>query len=193
MLRGLSRNGHTTIDLEGIANHKGSAFGGIGMPQQPKQEMFENILALELMKKANAPIWVEDESQRIGNLNIPNNLWCQLRSAPLFFLNIPFEERLKIIVDDYGALPQEDLVNSVLRIQKKLGPNESKITINFLLENNITEAFRILLLYYDKLYKKGLYNRTDIQSLLTEIVSETAEPDTLIHSIQSLLSDGTQH
>ncbi len=156
------------IDLEGIANHKGSAFGGINQPQQPTQEMFENILAQELSRQKEA-FWVEDESQRIGRLNIPNGFWETMRSAPVYFIDVPFEERLEHIMFGYGSLGVEQMIEAVLRIQKRFGPLETKTTIAFLQEGNIREAFAVLLKYYDKQYSKSLQNRTNLEALLQKI------------------------
>ena len=103
-LKTLQQKGEAVIDLEDIANHKGSAFGNIGLPKQPTQEMFENLLALELRKKLTVnslnPIWLEDESQRIGLVNIPNDIWKKMRHSPVCFLDIPFEERLQYLVQE---------------------------------------------------------------------------------------------
>ncbi|MEO5783060.1 MAG: tRNA 2-selenouridine(34) synthase MnmH, partial [Ginsengibacter sp.] len=98
MLHELQNKGNNVIDLEGLANHKGSAFGGIGEKDQPSQEMFENVLALQLHAntipdKNFRPIWLEDESQRIGKLIIPNAFWEMMRESPVYFLDIPFKER----------------------------------------------------------------------------------------------------
>ncbi len=163
-LQNLFQKGHLVIDLESIASHKGSAFGGLGLPQQPRQEMFENILALRLSAAKDAQIiWLEDESQRIGNLNIPNPIWEQMRQSPVTFINIDFEERLNFITADYGKFEKEQLVNAIIRIQKRLGGLETKMAINFLLENNHKECFRILLNYYDKQYDKSLQNRPQLK------------------------------
>jgi tRNA 2-selenouridine synthase len=81
----LKESGQSVIDLEGLANHKGSAFGGIGQPLQPRQEMFENMLASDLAAKYSDIIWLEDESQRIGSLTIPPALWKTMRSQPVYF------------------------------------------------------------------------------------------------------------
>jgi tRNA 2-selenouridine synthase len=101
LLQELKTNNQNIIDLEALACHKGSAFGGIGMPEQPTQEMFENMLALQLSKKKvdDKPIsfWLEDESQRIGRLNIPHSLWKTIRKSPLYFIEIDFESRLEFI------------------------------------------------------------------------------------------------
>src|SRR5258708_26755373 len=103
MLKALEKQGERIVDLEEIAEHKGSAFGNIGLLKQPGQEMFENILALDLRRSIGnselssrdaSPIWLEDESQRIGDVNIPHELWNTMRRSPVYFLDIPFNERL---------------------------------------------------------------------------------------------------
>ncbi len=114
-------------------------------------------------------IWLEDESQRIGLVNIPNALWKTMRRQPVYFLDIEFEERLQHIVTEYGRADREKLVNAILRIQKRLGGLETKTAINFLVENDITNCFRILLSYYDKQYLKALNNRETDAPLITKI------------------------
>ncbi len=175
---------YATIDLEALAHHKGSAFGALGELPQPKQEMFENLLAEALFvsrcsltdkpastneKRETRNIYIEDESQRIGNLQIPMPLWYTIRKCPVYFLDIPFEERLDYLTEEYGKFEKEKLVNAIIRIQKRLGGLETKNAINHLLENNHKECFRILLTYYDKWYEKGLYNRENLTALLNKI------------------------
>jgi tRNA 2-selenouridine synthase len=190
VLNELGENGETIIDLEKIASHKGSAFGSFKMLPQPKQEMFENLLAVELNAKSqkesfsnlSSPfrgtggIWLEDEAQRIGDLNLPNALWDIMRESPVIFLEIPFEERLNHIVEEYGGCEKEKLIDSTKRISQRLGGLDTKNTIEFLGKGDIKEAFRILLKYYDKRYSKGLHNRENISSLLTKIQCDTVTP-----------------
>ena len=194
LLHALEKEGNDIIDLEDLSNHKGSALGGIGQEAQPRQEMFENLLATKLAYcqqqtpineqrttnneqslSANCQppsanfIYLEDESQRIGNLQIPMPLWNTMRKSTVLFMDIPFEERLDYLTKEYSIHPKEKLVNAVIRIQKRLGGLETKNAINFLLENDHKEAFRILLKYYDKWYAKGLYNREDADELIQKI------------------------
>ncbi len=169
LLNALTNHNHVVIDLEGLANHKGSAFGALGQPAQPKQEMFENLLATALFKNAKNSFWLEDESQRIGALNIPNSFWNNMRSKPVYFMDIPFEQRLDHITAGYGKIEKELLVNAIIRIQKRLGPLETKTAIGFLLEDNVKECFSILLSYYDKTYLKALHNRQNLPALLNKI------------------------
>lgn len=177
LLENLQQQGETTINLEGLAHHKGSAFGNIGMPTQPSQEQFENKLALALSAASvsNKSIWLEDESQRIGDVNIPINIWKQMRQTEVYFVDIPFEERLKHIVLEYGKLEKERLVNAVIRIKKRLGGLETKEAVNALIEDRTEDCFRILLTYYDKWYSKGLHNRENLEALLYKIPCKTVD------------------
>ena len=181
LLKALKERGEKVIDLEGIANHKGSAFGNIGMPPQPGQEMFENLLSKELRKslvsQPESPVWLEDESQRIGLVNIPGELWKTMRQSPVYFLDIPFEERLKHIVQEYGQLAPEKLADAIGRISQKLGNLNAKTAILLLNEGKITESFDILLKYYDKHYFKSLHNREGINSLLQTVDCKSVTPE----------------
>ncbi|RYG45951.1 MAG: hypothetical protein EOO01_16945 [Chitinophagaceae bacterium] len=170
LLHELENQGQQVLDLEKTACHKGSAFGALGQPTQPTQEMFENGLALHLSAfRDDEPIWVEDESQRIGILTIPHPLWKTMREQPVCFIDIPFEKRLENIIQDYGRFESNKIIEAVLRIQKRLGPKETKDTIGHLLESNIAAAFTILLTYYDKLYNKALVNRNNAEEKINKI------------------------
>ena len=172
LLHKLKEKGSAIIDLEALAKHKGSALGGIGQEVQPKQEMFENLLAEALSFAGEATaVYLEDESQRIGNMQIPMALWNAMRNSPVYFFDIPFEERLNYLTEEYSVHPKEQLVNAVTRIQKRLGGLETKNAISFLLEDDHKESFRILLKYYDKYYLKGLYNRENADGLIRKIAA----------------------
>ncbi len=175
VLKVMAQQSASVIDLEGLAGHKGSAFGNMGLPPQPSQEHFENKLANALFFAAQEtnspqPIWMEDESQRIGTVNIPTVLYQQMRKKPVYFLEIPFDARLDYICLHYGKFPKEQLVNAVIRIKKRLGGLETKTAINALVEDDVRGSFSVLLQYYDKQYGKGLErNRENPSSLVTRI------------------------
>ena len=202
ILHELEKRGEEIIDLEKLASHKGSAFGNINMPVQPTQEMFENLLAQDLRLKSmrqrqsaicnlqsaikdsdllhsthHLPLWLEDESQRIGLINIPPAFWQQIRQAPVYFFDIPFEDRLKHIIEEYGDHNKKLLADSITRISKKLGGLETKNALNYLEEGNISACFSILLKYYDKHYLKGLHNRDNLSSLLQKLPGIAVNPN----------------
>jgi tRNA 2-selenouridine synthase len=186
ILHALGNKGEHIIDLEGLASHKGSAFGALGQNPQPTQEMFENMLALELMEVPESGTWMEDESQRIGRLNIPHALWSIMRNSPIYFVDIPQEQRLEYITDNYGQHNNADLIAATERIQKRLGGLETKNTIENLQRGNIKEAFRTLLGYYDKLYMKGLHNREGLESKLRRLESSEINISKIADSLISL-------
>ena len=184
VLNELEKQGEIIVDLESAANHKGSAFGSIGMPEQPSQEMFENLLAPKLReafdypdsyRDGNTTIWMEDESQRIGLVNIPQPLWDTMRSSPVYFLDIGFEARLDHLEKEYGSLDKQKMCEAVERIRKRLGGLEAKTAIQCLEENRIRESFEILLKYYDKWYSKGLHQRENLNKLLNKVFGERVD------------------
>jgi len=180
ILHTLQKAGRLVVDLEELAANRGSVFGHLGMPSPVTQEMFENRLALSLSAAAAAAdttpgsrIWLEDESQRIGPVNIPITLYRYIQTKPLFFINIPFERRLDNLVRDYGQLDKKELENGILRLRKRLGGLETKTALQCLEAGDIPGCFTQLLKYYDKYYRKGLESKKQSLSSFQEIPSDT--------------------
>jgi tRNA 2-selenouridine synthase len=190
ILHALQEKNYAVIDLEGLAHHKGSAYGAIGQLPQPSQEMFENIVAEKLLEvnKKQKSIWIEDESQRIGTVLIPTPLFHLMRNSTCYFMTIPFEQRLNFIVEGYGSFDQKSLIEATMRIQKRLGGLETKTAIDFITAGALKEAFSILLKYYDKWYEKNAKNEVLPTIELIPVLSEIVDP---VHNAQLLekLSD----
>jgi tRNA 2-selenouridine synthase len=178
ILHALQEKNYAVIDLEGLAHHKGSAYGAIGQLPQPSQEMFENIVAEKLLEvnKKQKSIWIEDESQRIGTVLIPTPLFHLMRNSTCYFMTIPFEQRLNFIVEGYGSFDQKSLIEATMRIQKRLGGLETKTAIDFITAGALKEAFSILLKYYDKWYEKNAKNEVLPTIELIPVSSETVDP-----------------
>ena len=178
ILHALQEKNYAVIDLEGLAHHKGSAYGAIGQLPQPSQEMFENIIAEKLLEvnKKQKSIWIEDESQRIGTVLIPTPLFHLMRNSTCYFMTIPFEQRLNFIVEGYGSFDQKSLIEATMRIQKRLGGLETKTAIDFITAGALKEAFSILLKYYDKWYEKNAKNEVLPTIELIPVLSEIVDP-----------------
>ncbi len=162
ILQALKKQGEQIICLETLANHKGSAFGGLGLGEQPTTEQFENNLYEEIVKlDLNRRIWIEDESIAIGKIFLPQPLWKKLRSSPLVKINVPVEVRVKRLVADYGDVSINDLLEATQRITNKLGGQHFKAAKESLLQNDLSTTASILLTYYDKAYDKAIMNRQD--------------------------------
>ena len=127
ILHQLKKAGEQVIDLEALANHKGSAFGALGQAAQPSTEHFENLLSVEMDGfNPNKLVWLEDESKTIGRVFLDLNFWNNMQAAPLFVIESPAEERVKKLVEEYGNFPVEALEQSFLNIQKRLGSEQCK-------------------------------------------------------------------
>ena len=188
ILHALQEKKYAVIDLEGIAHHKGSAFGAIGQLPQPSQEMFENILAKKLFEvnKNNKPIWIEDESQRIGTVLIPTPLFHLMRNSTCYFMKIPFEQRLLFILEAYGKFDAQSLIEATERIQKRLGGLETKNAVAHIMQGELKEAFSILLKYYDKWYEKNAQNQVLPKVALIPVLSEMVDPNHNAHLLEKL-------
>ena len=162
--------GQQIVDLEGLADHKGSSYGAIGEDPQPSNEHFENLLwsSLQLLDP-NKPFWVEDESHLIGRVKIPDPFFAQLRSAFCYFADMPREERAARLVEVYGKYPKNELTDATKRIQKKLGPQHCATALEALENGDLYRVAMIALTYYDKTYLHGLSRRD-----ASRIVRETA-------------------
>ena len=171
-----------SIDLEGLANHRGSTFGR-KITAQPTQINFENTLAYDLIQKLDkgfSHLIFEDEGKHVGSVYLPKNFASYLADAPLIVLETPFEERIEITFDEYILKAQESYQNmfednyfkmwcddievAMSRIQRRLGNLRYKIVsdlfqnaINIQINQGTFDSYKewisyLLSEYYDPMY-----------------------------------------
>ncbi len=166
------------VDLEGLANHRGSAFGSHFGVSQPQQATFENKLALSLYQVTDNYV-LEDESPNIGRCHLPDMFYARMVPAPMVMIETPVRIRALEIFKEYiqapfaGGMPLHELEHSfarnVERIRNKLGGLEcdnikAMLSQSFqfdALNEDFTGAYldwieRLLTHYYDKLYIHSL-------------------------------------
>ncbi len=183
VLHRLRAQGVAIIDLEGLANHRGSAFGKLG--DQPEQATFENRLAIELLKVQKAPfVVIESESRSIGRNWLPNTLLENMRSSAVVVLDCSFDRRVQTIIDDYviglentlknagvsdpQAELSKQLLTSIACLKKRLGGKRHK-EIEQQLSDALSKYCRgadssvhqqwvapLLSDYYDRFYERHL-------------------------------------
>ncbi len=157
ILRSLSRKGEQIIDLEGLANHKGSAFGGLMMPAQPTTEQFQNELFEEISKlDINKRIWIEDESIAIGKIFLPQKLWDTMRTSSVVEVKVDKPVRVQRLVKEYGKANKDEFLQAMINITNKLGGQHFNTAKEKLLADDMFATIDILLTYYDKAYLRGL-------------------------------------
>ncbi|MEA3419488.1 MAG: tRNA 2-selenouridine(34) synthase MnmH [Campylobacterota bacterium] len=179
------------IDLEALANHRGSSFGRQITPQ-PTQINFENALAYELIQKLEKGfenLVFEDEGRNVGKLYLPETFANYLADAPLVILETPMQERVEITFDEYVITAQEmyqkagyadaifewkrDIESAMRRIKKRLGGvRYQRVSDSF--ENAVNEQLRsgspdahkewveyLLREYYDPMYDYQIRKRSE--------------------------------
>lgn len=160
ILHALAASGQQVIDLEGLAQHKGSAFGNLTEARQPTTEHFQNLIWRELHSfDLNQVIWIEDESRTIGSVWIPEVLFRKLREAPVVVIEKTREERARYLSAGYGENPLEKLKDGFVRIADRLGGQHANAALEALERRDFAEAATLALHYYDKAYTHGLSKR----------------------------------
>ena len=169
ILKALGALGEQILDLEGMAHHRGSAFGQ-RPGEQPSTEAFENKVAHALNALNSEDfVWVEDESHHIGSCWIDDHFFDEMRRADLLVLERSLDERVEHLCQMYG---EEDLDygrDSFKRIEKRLGGQNVKVALEALDQGDMATAARIALYYYDKTYNYGIEKRKDIRKFSLNI------------------------
>jgi len=122
ILRALQAQGEQILDLEKLANHKGSAFGGLLMPAQPSTEQFQNELFEEILKLDRSKrIWVEDESIAIGKIFLPTDFWVTMGKGQIVKMDVSKETRVRRLVNEYGSADRDEFLQIMGKVVTKLG------------------------------------------------------------------------
>ena len=157
VLHALAARGAQVIDLEALACHKGSAFGDLGELPQPTQEQFENDLAAALLALDPArPVWLEDESQTVGKRVVPRALWDRKRDSRFAVIELPDNERIHRLGEDYAHFPPAELERRIEGIRRRLGGDRTNQALAALRAGDVANACRLLLTYYDRTYGDSL-------------------------------------
>tara|TARA_B100002051_G_scaffold263965_1_gene288218 strand:- start:3230 stop:4273 length:1044 start_codon:yes stop_codon:yes gene_type:complete len=176
LLLALQQCGVAVIDLEGLANHRGSSFGGLGMPAQPSTEHYENLLAeqLDRLRRSHPQqIWLEAESIQVGRCRIPISFFRQMKEAPVLDIQRTLKERVDQLVHVYGPLGEDELAAAIERISRRLGPQRTTEALKAISRQDWASACTATLDYYDRCYDKELDQCPDRTTI--DISGKTAE------------------
>jgi tRNA 2-selenouridine synthase len=187
VLQHLQAMGEQVLDLEKLANHKGSAFGSLGESPQPSCEHFENLLFTNCrLFDFSRRIFVENESKIIGTCLIPPYFYASMRNYFFIHYSIPIDLRVQRLVADYAVFSKEELKDRFAKIKNKLGGEQYKNSLQNLDENNFASAAEIALKFYDKTYLFGLENNTTPNKI--ELKFEHANMEIIAKEIQTICS-----
>ena len=108
LLHELRRQGEQVLELEELANHRGSLLGALPGQRQPTQKMFDSLL-LQAMRGLDPTrvVWLEAESKKIGNLQLPDRLFERMHASPVIHIEAPMAERVRLWREDYPHFAQD--------------------------------------------------------------------------------------
>ncbi|MCM2264293.1 MAG: tRNA 2-selenouridine(34) synthase MnmH [Desulfuromonadales bacterium] len=173
LLQRLAVAGHPVVDLEGLANHRGSAFGHLGLPPQPTQRMFEALLwdALRRIPPSGYAL-AEGESRHIGRLALPLRVYQGLQAEVSLWIEAPLEARVRNILADYPARDhlRDDFARPIQALKERLGRQVVEELAGLLQEGAWEELVRRLMVdYYDPLYRHTFPERRIDVSINDEV------------------------
>lgn len=156
-INGLDHTFWFAIDLEGLASHRGSAFGSLGLNRQPAQKRFDTMLWNALREApSDRPVVLEGESRRIGEITLPGRLYDVMAQSCKIWCSASLETRVTRVVAEYARPEYRDAMTAALeRIKKKLGGShysELKRMLDLWDMQGVTHG--LIEHYYDKLYYK---------------------------------------
>lgn len=166
VLQGLTGTGKTeiineirnSIDLEGMAGHRSSIFGGMGLKQNT-QKKFESLL-FDRIKSLEGEDFavIEGESRKIGNLHIPDGIFEQMRMSPQILVTADMDRRVDIILSDYTKkVYSENVPELVMGLRQKIGNALVETLVCHYKKGEIREFVALMLeKYYDPLYSYSM-------------------------------------
>ncbi|NGZ75182.1 tRNA 2-selenouridine(34) synthase MnmH [Saccharibacillus alkalitolerans] len=179
ILHRLREEGYPVIDLEGMAGHRGSVFGGIGVEAR-NQKTFDALLLERLMQIGDAPyILLEAESKRIGKVEVPAFLMKKKEQGVQLRVELPMEERIRHIIEDYRPEEHaEACMASFLRIKEHIHQPIAADIHRLMESGEYADAVRMMLeFYYDPKYEysEGRLNPEATLEIRTATAEEAAE------------------
>lgn len=157
ILERLEKKGYSVLNLEQLANHKGSFFGGLCEKEKQSQKKFESLIFDYLYKNRPAYVLAESESKRIGNVYIPDSIFNSLATGKHLFLDASLDLRIDIIKEDYANATIDELAECLKKVGRYIAKERYESYLKMLFENKIEELSKILMVdYYDPLYQKSI-------------------------------------
>lgn len=190
LLSALASVGAQVLDLEELAQHRGSLIGDIPGVAQPTQKWFDSLLVDKLRRFDPAqPIWVESESKKIGAIHIPSSLLETMHGARLYSLSAPMAERVALWREDYGHFERDlDAMMVRLRFLRPLiGGEEFGLWETLAQERHAPELFqRLMEAHYDPAYARSIGKNYPLIEKAAKVDLDRLDPDSLLETARQL-------
>ena len=190
ILNEIGRMGHQVIDLEALANHKGSSFGHLGQDTQPTTEQFENNLYQQWAElEPLQPLWLEHESMGIGSIYLPDTFRAAMLNGVLYFIDVPKADRIQRLVQEYACFEKPELQSVLDHLSTFMGSCQSREALLALQNDDFAKVADLTLGYYDKLYENSLTRRPVRKIVKVPLVSGSVEEHAKLILQQALIQN----
>ena len=188
ILQHLALLGEQVVDLEGLAHHKGSAFGALGQAEQPSTEQFENNLHQILSAfYPHRRVWVEGESISIGRIFVPKPFYSLMLASRTVRVEASLEERVARLVRDYTVFPPESIIEALEKITRRMGGDQVKRCRQCIEHGNFQEAISQTLAYYDRQYD---YTLSTHSGQITTLYTRGCSPEQVAVQLVEMANEG---
>ena len=190
LLSALKAAGAQVLDLEDLAAHRGSVLGNLPDRPQPSQKMFESLLLEEISAlRSDAPVFVEGESKKIGQIQVPDGLIERMRASPCVVLEASVETRVDLLLDEYRHfLEDRDALDKQLDCLVALHGRERIAEWKALGARGAWREFvsRLLVEHYDPAYRRSSHRNFTQLAQAQKLPVSSADQAAFLHAARSL-------
>jgi tRNA 2-selenouridine synthase len=192
LLHELRRQGQQVLELEELARHRGSLLGDLPGDPQPTQKLFDSALLAEMRKlDAGRVVWVEAESKKIGNLQLPEALFEAMHGSPVVNIDAPMSERVKLWREDYPhfALDPQGMVSKLEPLKPLVGKETLARWMALAMEERVDELFEsVMAQHYDPCYQRSTRRSYGQRPKAAGLVLESLGPIGLANVARQLVA-----
>ncbi|WP_300392583.1 tRNA 2-selenouridine(34) synthase MnmH [Fusobacterium sp.] len=176
ILEKLSEKGYSVMDLEKMADHKGSFFGGLCEKKKQSQKRLESEIYEKISDEKTKYVIVESESKRIGDIYLPEEVYSSILNGYHLLVDTSMENRVKIIMEDYASASKEELKSCLDKVGRYISKERYEEYSNLLEEGKLDKLSEILMeKYYDPLYDQSI-NKYDYEDeIIYKTIDEAAD------------------
>lgn len=176
ILERLAERGYPVMDLEKMADHKGSFFGGLCEKKKQSQRRLESLIYENVVNNTSGYVLAESESKRIGNIYIPEEIAKSIVNGTHIIIDTSIENRVKIIMEDYASATKEELKFCLDRVGRYISKERYETYSKLLDEGNLEKLSEILMeKYYDPLYDQSINKYEYAETIYYKTLDEAAD------------------
>lgn len=190
LLTALDAAGAQVLDLEGLATHRGSIIGAVPGKKQPTQKYFDSLMLRRLSEFDPArPVWVESESKKIGQVQLPDALLNTMRTGMTIAVDAPMAERVRLLREDYAHFEQDpqSMIDRLAHLRPLIGGEEFSAWQDLATRREVPALFeRLMRNHYDPTYRRSILRNYPAIDASPKVMLEDLSPAALLPVAHSL-------